>query len=173
MHESAHSTHSWGIFGATGTVGRQSDPSACPSPHPVPVTAPAGSPYPRSPSHQTSPRSRSPGRTSSGWGCSARSHTGTGSTWSSSGLLLGFLAGRGKSPEPQGHLSTAESWEHLRLAQRASPRAAQAHSFLFLPSIPIPHSVATTALSVFFVARHHPWSQNQSRIHQSMAEKEE
>lgn len=32
MHKSAHS---WGICGAVGAVGGQSDPSACPSPHPA------------------------------------------------------------------------------------------------------------------------------------------
>lgn len=113
--------HSWGIFGALGAVGRQSDPSAGPSPCQVHVRASAVCPYPRSPSRQTSPRSRSPGRTSSGWGCSARSHTGTGNTGSSSGLLLGFLARRGESCEPQGHLSTAQRWEQLREHHLSGP----------------------------------------------------
>lgn len=77
-------------------------------------------PYPRSPSHRTSLRSHSPCRTSTGWGCSARSRIGTGSTGSSSGPLLGFLTMRGESCEPQRYLT---SLEHSRGVGSISGRA--------------------------------------------------
>lgn len=100
-------------------------------------------PHPRTPSHPTSPRSRSPRRTSTGWGCSARSRTGTGSTGSSSGPLLGFLMRRGEPCEPQCHLSSLQhSWGTGAPAQRASPQHPPHTTVgsLFFSSIPIPPS---------------------------------
>lgn len=100
-------------------------------------------PHPRTPSHPTSPRSRSPRRTSTGWGCSAHSHTGTGSTGSSSGPLLGFLMRRGEPREPECHLSSLQHSRGMGTpAQRASPQHPPCMTVgpLFLSSIPIPPS---------------------------------
>lgn len=114
-------------------------------------------PHPRTPSHLTSPRSRSPRRTSTGWGCSGRSHTGTGSTGSSSGPLSGFLMRTGEPREPQCHLSSLQhSWGMGTPALRASPQYPPCTTVGPLSSsIPIPPSPpwpgVTTPLSACWV----------------------
>lgn len=70
----------------------QAEPSCCPGVglRPMGWGGPQGS-HLHSPSHQTSPRSHSLCHISTCWGCSGRSHSGTESSGSSSGLLWGFL----------------------------------------------------------------------------------
>lgn len=96
MCESMHTAHVWGIFRAPELVQDAGVQPRCS----------IRDPHPRTPSHPTSPRSHSLHHTSTGWGCSAHSHTGTGNTGSRWGHPLGFLTRRGEFSEPQCYLNS-------------------------------------------------------------------
>lgn len=126
-------------------------------------------PHPHTPSHRTSPRSHSPHRTSTGWGCSAHSRTGTGSIGSSSGPPSGFLATRGECRKSWRYLTTvfgtAEVWEHLRPGYGwsrerhpvCSPRQHRQGPFSSSPASPLltalSKPIATTVTAARWVLR--------------------